>query len=149
MRAAIIAILLGCLAMPSAFGQASEAEVMIAHAQRADVSKLDRNLPSQRFADWLAEIVGPGAIIKWEVNDCGERTGSEADLQRDLPFCVEADATLPDGRKVVLVMAAGTEKKGLSKRPGGFYYSAVEQGEEAHTFRNLSELPTILKRGLK
>src|SRR5438309_11974924 len=84
--------------MTRSLGQLGNREI-IAYAKRINVCRLDPRLPRQRFDRWFKEIVGPSAKIEWEVNDCGEQTGSPADKGRDFPFCAQAEATLPDGRK--------------------------------------------------
>jgi len=120
-------------------------ESIIAYAKRSDVSKLDSRLPRQRFDDWFRSVVGPLAEIRWEANDCGEQTGGKADKRRDLPVCAQAEAFLSDGRKVVVTIAVGTMKKGLTRVPGGMYYSVVEQGDKLDTIKRLGDLPEMLR----
>ena len=84
---------------------------MIAYAKRIDVSTLDPQLPKQSLATWFRNVVGPRVELTWETNDCGEQTGGVADAGRDIPICVEVDATLADGRKVAVMIAVGTVKK--------------------------------------
>jgi hypothetical protein len=84
--------------------------------------------------------------IAWEVNDCGETTGSPADIGRDLPFCVEASAALPGGRKLTLAFLAGTRKTGLGNGPLRLYYGAISPSRDAReTLRVLRDLPKFLK----
>jgi hypothetical protein len=120
-------------------------ESTIAYAKRSDVSRLDSRLPRQRFDDWFRSVVGPLAEIRWEANDCGEQTGGKADRRRDLPVCAQAEAFLSDGRKVVVTIAVGTMKKGLTRVPGGMYYSVVEQGDKLDTIKRLGDLPEMLR----
>jgi|SRR6266404_826173 len=120
-------------------------ESTIAYAKRSDVSRLDSRLPRQRFDDWFRSVVGPLAEIRWEANDCGEQTGGKADRRRDLPVCAQAEALLSDGRKVVVTIAVGTMKKGLTRVPGGMYYSVVEQGDKLDTIKRLGDLPEMLR----
>lgn len=68
--------------------QAEEEREIIAYGKQLDVSKIDSRLPSQKFSDWVKTLAGEKAKTKWEVNDCGEQTGTEADRDRDLPICV-------------------------------------------------------------
>lgn len=120
-------------------------EQVIARAKRSDVSKLDSRLTGRRFNEWLKSVVGPDAKIRWEANDCGEQTGGKADKRRDLPVCAQAEAFLSDGRKVVVTIAVGTMKKGLTREPGGMYYSVVEQGDKLDTIKRLGDLPEMLR----
>ena len=121
------------------------AESIVARAKGSNVSRLDSRLPRQRFDDWFRNVVGPPAGIRWEANDCGEQTGGKADKRRDLPVCAQAEALLSDGRKVIVTIAVGTMKKGLTRVPGGMYYSVVEQGDKLDTIKRLGDLPEMLR----
>ena len=106
------------LVVTSALAQSDRYEKRaIAYAKRLSVSELEKGLPAQRLADWFREAVGSQAKIKWEVNDCGEQTGTSADVGRDFPSCVEANAELSDGRTAVVRIAVGTFKKGILGPP--------------------------------
>jgi hypothetical protein len=118
---------------------------VIAHAKRIDVSQLDPGFPSQPFASWFRHTIGAAAKVKWEVNDCGEQTGSKNNPERDLPLCAQAEAELLDGRKVIVVFSVGTQKKGLSKRPGGIYYLGIESGGRTQTISKLHDLAVSLR----
>ena len=133
----IIGILLA--AQISGEGQES-ANRAIAFAKRIEVSTLDSKLPHQHFVSWFKEVVGPGAKIGWEVNDCGEQTGSAADKDRDLPFCAEGQADLADGRRVVVSIAVGTMKKGLTPRTVGIRGILIEQDGKTRNVSQLSDL---------
>src|SRR5712692_2417981 len=98
MRRSSIALLAAYIATTSAWAQDGRNEKRaIAYAKRIPVSRFDASLTEQRFGEWLRAIVGSHVKIKWEVNDCGEQTGTAADIGRDFPSCVEADAELSDG----------------------------------------------------
>ena len=112
---------------------------MIAYAKRINVCRLDPRLPRQRFDRWFKEIVGPSAKIEWEVNDCGEQTGSPADKGRDFPFCAQAEATLPDGRKAVVRISVGTFKRGLSGEPK-LFDAFIEREGQFYTIKQLGDL---------
>lgn len=122
------------------------AKKIIAYTKNLEVSEIDPHLPKQKLANWLSETLGPGAIIKWEVNDCGEQTGTSADRDRDLPFCAGIDAKLPDGRSVEIAVAVGTEKKGLT-RQSGTYVIYITDGGQVHSIGGLHQLPAALKNG--
>src|SRR3989454_8681914 len=84
----------------------------IACVKQMPVSELDSTLPSISFEKWLGIEAGREADIRWEVNDCGEQTGTAADRGRDFPMCVEADAAMKDKRSIVIMIAVGSFKKG-------------------------------------
>lgn len=77
--------------------------------------------------------MGPKAKITWEVNDCGEQTGGEADKDRDLPICAEVQANLPDQRIVVVRILAATFKKGLTPQDVGIY-AILSKKERSETY---------------
>jgi hypothetical protein len=108
------------------------------------VSRLDSLLPRTPFLTWFKSVVGASAKIDWEINDCGEQTGSPAiDQQRDIPTCIEVTATLPDRRKVGVAVAVGTEQKGLTGLPTVFNVY-LESGGEIFHLKRLSDIPRAL-----
>ncbi|MFY9607572.1 MAG: hypothetical protein WAU45_03020 [Blastocatellia bacterium] len=117
---------------------------MIAHARRIDVSELDPRLPKQEFGRWLKSVLGRGAELTWEINDCGEQTGAAAEVERDIPTCVEVDAKLPDGRRVIVMIHIGTLKKGLSRAPT-IKDTFLEHGSHSYTAASLSDLVRVLE----
>jgi len=52
-------------------------------AKATVVQTVDRTLPATTLESWLQQQLGPRVAIGWEVNDCGEATGSSADVGRD------------------------------------------------------------------
>src|SRR5438132_1293620 len=109
-----IALLAAFIAATSASAQNDQYEKRaIAYAKQIPVSQFDASLTGQRFGEWLRATVGTQAKIKWEVNDCGEQTGTAADIGRDFPSCVEADVELSGVRKIVISIAVGTFAKGI------------------------------------
>ncbi len=87
----------------------------IQKVRSARAGTIERGLPDEIFEAWFSRAAGPGARISWEVNDCGEQTGDpKVDRLRDIPLCVEAAASLPDGRTAGASIMVGSEKKGLS-----------------------------------
>jgi len=115
----------------------------LAYAKHVSVSRLDPRLPKQAFGQWFKETVGTDARIMWEVNDCGEQTGGGTQKDRDIPTCVEADAELSDGRNVVVRVAVGTLRKGISGPPA-VYYSVVLDKTAIRDVKNLSDLSRML-----
>jgi TonB family protein len=112
--------------------------------QRMVASELDQALPRLPFMAWFEEVVGPQAGISWQMTECGERDEKATDAAADLPACVEIDAILPDKRKVVVMIAVGTFKKGVIGRPG-FAYAIIEQEGQLYGVRRLRDLPQALR----
>lgn len=126
--------------------QSPEADV-IARAQAVSTAELDPVLPRQPFAAWLGRVAGAGATVTWEANDCGEQTGTPEDAGRDFPVCAEADALLPDGRKVIVLIAVGTLKKGIAGPPEVWDVS-IERTGTLWGVRRLRDLPQMLREGI-
>ena len=108
-------------ALPSATAQRSPRDktdrAAIDYARSLLVSTLDRNLPKVTL-EFFLENESDGARIQWEVNDCGEQTGSpEVDRGRDFPMCVEAEVFLKDQRSLNVSVTVGTFKKGVDGKP--------------------------------
>ena len=149
MKRSLIALFGAVLVATSAWAQSDRYEKRaIAYAKRIFVSQLETGLPAQRFADWFSDAVGSQAIIKWEVNDCGEQTGTPADAGRDFPSCVEANAELNDGRTAVVRIAVGTFRKGISGPPA-INYCYVENRTGIRDVKNLGDLQRVLAGKIK
>ena len=119
--------------------------VMIGRVKHLDVSKLERGLPKQEFATWLKNIVGPDAELIWDLNDCGEQTGSAQDADRDIPTCVGVEATLTDSRKVSILVVIGTIRKGVVGKPP-IAETTIVRADQFFTVRWLRDLVEILKK---
>ena len=86
----------------------------IDYAKKYLVSNIEPNLPRQSFAVWFGETVGKEAKIEWEINDCGEQTGTSEDRGRDFPMCVKAFAALGSDVSVGVNIQFGTFRRGIS-----------------------------------
>jgi len=124
--------------------QSSLEKRAVADTQRILASKLDADLPRLPFADWFGKVVGPGVGVIWQLSECGEQPGAPSDSTGDMRACAEVNAILPDGRKVVVMIAVGTFKKGMASAPS-FYYGVIEQQEELYMVRRLRDLPELLR----
>jgi TonB family protein len=113
--------------------------VAVADTQRTFASDLDAELPRTSFADWFERVVGPDAGIVWQLSECGERVEASLNATGDIRACVEANAMLPDGRRVILMTAVGTFKKGVVGAPR-FDFGVIEQGGELYPVRRLRDL---------
>jgi hypothetical protein len=137
---------IGILLAAQIAGQGQESvKQALPFAKRIDVQTLDSRLPHQHFSKWFNEVVGPGAKIGWEVNDCGEQTGNASEKDRDLPFCAQGQADLPDGRTVVISIGVGTMSKGLTPRSVAIRDILIVQDGKARTVSQLSDLVNELR----
>ena len=137
-------VLLGTAAQLQA--QSKSERKMLAYSKKIDVRHLDHSLPSQPFASWFSRVVGSGSRIEWELNDCGERTGGSADLERDMPICAGVEAVLQDERKVIIYLFVGTQRRGLINGSGSIYFLGIERGEQDQRVLKLGELAAALKK---
>jgi len=142
----ICVLLLPCTALTQA-SEDNNDSMLIERAQRLLVSKLDSSLPKVTL-DYFVRYEAAGTEVRWEVNDCGEQTGNaEADRDRDIPTCVEADFDV-DQRVVNLMIAIGSVKQGLSKTPSVFSAVVTDSNGQVHSLGRLGELPKQLHRPL-
>jgi TonB family protein len=129
----------------------------LAIVQRVPVSELDRGLPGSPFSSWFEQVVGRESGVVWQLGECGQTIGdptlastqvSPQDTTRlengDIPACVEANAVLPDGRKVVVMIRVGSFRKGITENPG-FNFGMIEQEGELYLIKRLSDLPVKLR----
>lgn len=122
----------------------SDAE-MIEAAKAAIVRKLDPSLPEEPLIDWLDDVVGSRTPRKWEVNDCGEHSGSPQP-GRDSPICAEVEVTMPDGRQLRIAVGVGTQQRGLTATTPGIYYAVVSQPDgSTKSIGTLSDLPGAIR----
>ena len=135
---------LGLLIAVAAAGQTARDRKAIAHTKTILVSQLDPKLPSIPFERWLIKEAGEGAQISWEVNDCGEQTGSPENQGSDFPMCVEADAHMRDKRVIVVSIAVGTYKRGISGKPVTWWITVGHDPYSDQPLKTLSDVPLKL-----
>ena len=115
----------------------------VSDTQRTLASDLDAELPKLPFTDWFGKVVGPGAGVVWQLSECGERIDAAPNGGGDTQACVEVNTILSDGRKVIVMIAVGTFKKGVTGRPA-FRFGVIEQKGELRPIRRLSDLQKLL-----
>jgi len=120
---------------------------LIVEAKQVSVHRLDEALPDLSFEKWLRKESGADAQCHWEVNDCGEQTGTPGS-DTPVPTCVEVDSTLKDGREVVIFVADDRPandqpKKGAPAHWKIFFVLLVTPHEKINLPR-LSDLPAAL-----
>jgi hypothetical protein len=116
----------------------------LATVQQMPVSSLDPELPNTSFANWFSQLVGPKAGVIWQLTECGEFGDRQSASEWDLAACTEANAVLPDGRKVMVAIRIGTFKRGISGKPV-FYYAIIEDDDRLRQTRRLRDLPDHLR----
>lgn len=111
--------------------------------KKTPVSTLEESMPRRPFAEWFKELVGPQAGVIWQLSEC-EQTGLVPGPRSDQPACVETNAVLPDGRKVIVRVAVGTFRKGITGDPG-FFYAVIEQQNQLVLLNRLHDLPASVR----
>jgi len=138
-----------CLIVSSLSGSAQTAGTkardakLITHAKQGPGSQLDRTLPSVSFEKWLQVEAEADAKFQWEVNDCGEQSGTATEEAHDFPMCVEADVAMKDGRSIVIMIAVGTSQKSAVGKPE-LYFPQLITPRETINLRQLSDFPAAL-----
>jgi TonB family protein len=123
--------------------QSSLEKQAIADTQRTLASALDTGLPAISFADWHEKVVGRKTGVLWQLSECGEQVEATVNGTGDTRACVEVNTILPDGRKVILMIAVGTFKKGVTGPPA-FRYGVIQQKDQLHPIRRLRDLQDLL-----
>ncbi len=78
------------------------------------VSQIEKGMPQQAFAVWFQKLVGSKTPITWEMNDCGEQTGTPEDRGKDFSMCVEATAKTSADFYISVNIQYGTFKRGIT-----------------------------------
>src|SRR5215510_11077703 len=107
-------------------------------------SALDAKLPGRSFASWFEQLTGPKAGVIWQLTECGGQIVATDQTGQDLHVCAEVNASLPDGRKVFVMISVGTFKKGLTGKPV-LFLAVIEQNKQFYQAGRLSDLPEMLR----
>jgi hypothetical protein len=116
---------------------------VIAETKKISARSLDPELPDQPFAEWFQSVVGKDVKIAWESNDCGEQTGDPKTTPAEFPICGQASAKLPGERNVTVMVAVGSNKKGLEGPPTVFFVG-LDIEATFETIKSLHELPAAI-----
>jgi TonB family protein len=141
MKTLAIALVL-CFWINTQLQQSLEQQALIL-VQRTPASELDPALPNVSLPAWFNKLVGPRAGVIWQLAECGKANSVPSNEGPDLPACLEANATLSDGHKVVIGISIGTFKKGLTGRVA-YNFGVVEYDQQLYSARRLSDLPLLL-----
>jgi hypothetical protein len=118
----------------------------IAAVKRTNVQGIDPTVKNrQPLEAWLTSLTLNRSKLAWEVNDCGEATGSTADQDRDLPVCVEARGNVSRERQIVVSVAVGTNRTGLTASRELAFASLIDSGGSIRFAKNLSELASWVR----
>ena len=101
----------------------------VSDTKRTLASDLDAELPKLPFTDWFGKVVGSGAGVVWQLSECGEQVDGATNRDGDTQACVEVNTILTDGRKVIVMIAVGTFKKGVTGPPA-FRFGVLEQSAQ-------------------
>jgi TonB family protein len=123
--------------------QVSLEKQAIADTQRTIASALDTELPDISFADWHEKVVGRKTGVLWQLSECGEQVDTTVNGTGDARACVEVNTILPDGRKVIIMIAVGTFKKGLTGPPA-FRFGVIQQKDQLRPIQRLRDLQNLL-----
>ncbi len=140
---AITTLIALCLFLNSQPTQSSWEKQAVADTQRTLASELDAELPGLSFADWFEKVVGPGTGVIWQLSECGELAEAALNGTGDMRACVEVNSILPNGRKVIVMIAVGTFRKGPTGAPA-FHFGVIEQKGELYQIRRLRDLQQLL-----
>ena len=124
--------------------QADRDTKLIADVKAVSVHKLDVALPNTGLEKWLRDQSGDEAKYHWEVNDCGEQSGTPGETG-PVPFCVEVDSTLKDGRQIVIFIVNDQPKNG-GPPDWRIFFAQLTTPHEKINLRRLSDLPAALTK---
>jgi hypothetical protein len=114
---------------------------VIARAKRTLVSAIEQGMPAEQFGPWFRNVVGLKSVVTWEVNDCGEQTGTDADRGRDFPMCVKAAGAIGSDVIVEVNIQYGTFKRGILRGTHDIRFVSIgQEGEPTIPLDKLSEL---------
>jgi hypothetical protein len=138
-----ILLYLGCYSIHS---QTSGRDLaVIRYAKKIPVNRIEPGMVKLGFERWLKKTLGQNFSPKWEVNDCGEQSGTQVDRGRDFPMCVEAMSESIDVYFVVSLMV-GTFGRGTSSTRPQLRGMAIHiEGEGEFEVKKLSGLKSKLR----
>jgi hypothetical protein len=121
---------------------------IIERAKNSIVRDVEGTLPRVTFEAWLRGVLGTGAAMRWEVDDCGEHPGHATVPPRDFPVCVQVQADAGGDRQLTLFLGVGTQAR-LRAGPPTLVYGTLDgsrPGGERTSISKLSQVPTLVGR---
>ena len=119
------------------------AHLILERVQKLPASSIEQRLPRQRFELWLKNATGASAPLDWQISDCGAPAESMRDVNMPLPTCVEAEATLANGRTVVVVLDASS-MTATSGQPR-VHWITIEDPDGNIDVQSLKDLQRMMK----
>jgi len=145
MHGFLLALLTAAVAQAPQAAQAPTQAAAIDAAKHAIVRDIEDTLPRVTVEVWLRELAGAQAPMTWELNDCGEQTGSPADRGRDIPMCAEVQVELSGNRRLSLSLAVGSTRTGLSAKPAFFFgHLTGPDRSKMIWIKTLAEVPKVI-----
>ena len=145
------------LLVTSLVAQTASERRAINRMKATPVSQIDSALPDKPFDAWLRTLVAPETPL-YEVNDCGERSGTPDERGKEFPTCVHVTAKASALRQADLTFIVATyvvPHKGKPSPPekptkislflGEVGPSNPESKQPTVTLDKLSDLPGILQ----
>ena len=117
----------------------------IDYAKKYLVSNLDPKLPPKSFEVWFQSLFDDSAPIDWQVNDCGEQSGSTEDRDRDFPMCVSAETQTGEFFHISVNIQLGMFSSGISRETPVIRHIIVGDRLDGEMFYVLSDLPEKIK----
>ena len=113
----------------------------IARVKNLDVQELDPKLGNAAFKYWfITAVAAPGALVSYDLNDCGEQTGGPANEGRDIPSCVEVRTTTKAGATAWVMVLVGNTRVGVLSGTPVVYGAGLLQGDRMHEVKSLGDL---------
>jgi hypothetical protein len=147
-RGGLLALLLLCVNEGSipAKQLSRDGAKAIARVKQTKVQGLDRAINSRQTLErWLITLSGGRSLpTTWEINDCGEASGTAAYANRDLPMCVEVRTTAGRNKEIVISIVVGTNRTGVMGSPQVAWASCPNTAGSVHFVKTLSELASCV-----
>jgi TonB family protein len=115
----------------------------VGDTQRTLASDLDGDLPRLPFKDWFEKVIGSDTGVVWQLSECGQKVEMTPDGTGDAQACVEVNTILGNGRRVIVMIAVGTFKKGMTGAPA-FNFGVIERDGELRRIPRLRDLKALL-----
>lgn len=117
--------------------------------QRMNANTIDKSLPKQPVGEWVRKAVGPKVALRWEVNDCGEATGTISDLGRELPACVQVEGDLSPEVGFTIMVSVENRKHGYAG-PVRLWHCSIRRGKDPRSWIRppLGQLGPMLRQAV-
>lgn len=152
-----LSLLVSVLLLASCLAQTASEKRWINRLKATPVSQVDPALPDKPFDAWLKALVAPEVPL-YEVDDCGERSGTPDERGKEFPTCVHVTAKTSSARQVDLSFIVATyvvpqkDKPSPPEKPSpiSLFLGEVSPGnpeskQPTVTLEKLSDLPNVLQ----